>query len=73
MNKPLTWTTMLGLLTVSACSAGKSTASPQTLDPNHPCYQKGNCASYIRLPDGGAAEPGSTDAGTMTMCGPCNG
>lgn len=52
-------------------SSGSSTKP--TYPAGHPCEGKGNCDTYIRLPDGGAAPAGSTDAGTTAMCGPCNG
>ncbi len=75
MPSPLTWTAMLGLLSATACGTGRTSADPKTTDPAHPCYQKGNCATYVKLPDGGAvpSSGAANDAGVVTMCGPCNG
>lgn len=75
--RKLSWSLMLGLLAVSAsaCSTkttthgtGSGTEHPE----GHPCRGKSNCDFYQRLPDGGVAPPGS-DAGQLTICGPCNG
>ena len=76
----LTWAVMLGLVSATAtmgCSKTPAHKPGMTSEPpGHPCHGKGNCDAYLRLPDGGAAvapADGITDAGIITMCGPCNG
>lgn len=55
-------------------SGPKNTEGDEKVYPvGHPCHGKGNCNVYIRLPDGGAAAVGESDAGRTTLCGPCNG
>lgn len=76
-SSTLTWALMLGLLSAStsACHRPKSSGhvEPDTTYPvGHPCHGKGNCSWYRRLPDGGIA-PNDSDAGQLTICGPCNG
>lgn len=65
----------MGLVTAAGgCSTGSHVEpSRETQDPKHACYDKGNCSQYRQLPDGGSAAVDATDAGIVTMCGPCNG
>ena len=73
MPSALEWTAMLGLVAAASGCGTRTSPSKETQDPDHPCYQQGNCSYYRQLPDGGVAAEDETDAGTLTMCGPCNG
>lgn len=65
--------------TSAACSTRSAAhkSDDKTYAPGHPCYGKSNCDWYLRLPDGGVAPAPPSgqprDAGTLAICGPCNG
>lgn len=75
---------MLTLVSSVAVGCGSSSNVPTVTDPpnnfapDHPCYKKSNCNSFVVLPDdaavplptGDAAVP---DGGVISQCGPCNG